>query len=253
MSTVKYKEIILPEDNFKITRRGSVKNECISFDPDSSPKAWRHYFNVYKQNNLQVFNNECSKMDNLRIAISKYSRLYLTCEINKTKIDIAGDCDFNFNKVKVKRYQSIINKDNKYNDKLNLLNQLEKCSTLHNCLCNFSIMPRTGGLNLFKGKLSQNCDRLDSLIAAFNTYYKYSKTNEFLWINIGIREFLDQFDNIYDYCKKIHFIDSDLTNELIEFGSQPINDCTSLERYMNLAEKVWASKIETWNKFKKIV
>lgn len=93
----------------------------------------------------------------------------------------------------------------------------EKMHMFHN----FSLMPKTGGMNNKKGAFGYY-DRFDEFIYYLSQYFKESKEKRYeyakenLWYNSWKKEstlkplcdFLDLFPNVYDYCNKIYFIDN---------------------------------------------
>lgn len=177
----------------------------------------------------------------LKQKYSKFERLYFNFDLSTGQtIELAGDCDFNFNDKKLKYYQTIVNKED---EKLLLY-----CAERARALCNFSIMPITGGINNYKGSCFQKLDRLDTFIFLLSCYYACSNdcalSKQITNFNSTLETYLDTYSDIYDYCHNIYFIDNKLVDELVLSGKLPIKNGDDLKRYMNLAKQVWDSKVQ---------
>lgn len=259
--------------NEKISDNQKWWSKDLYFEPDSSPKAWEHYKKYYLEtaskwciknnydfNNL-FFYNKCSDIGVKRVYPFDYTNLPLTNSNkynrlfaleNNTKIvsvngvdycepanRFGGECDFNFNETKIKLFKKIIGKNQ------DALNQLEKCKDNHHRLVNFSLMQAMGNMQKVKGR--DPFDRLDTFILKLNQYFldlskevlsSSSNSNEPV-----LREFLDNFKDIYEYCKAIYFIeDEEFIDDIIKQGALPIKKCEDVIRYMDLAEKFWNKK-----------
>ncbi|WOV84730.1 hypothetical protein PGH26_02045 [Sporosarcina jeotgali] len=224
----------------------------VNYDVDSSPLAWEHYKKVYDTKQWPLI----AKFDlnNIRLRRFKHENITYTRLLVRIKIDsssfneerkwskftLGGDCDFNFNEKKVSKFKKILGESNE------LLNY---CSRRHHTLLNFSIMPATGGMNSFKG--IKPFDRLDTFVYHLNQYY--TKKDELILSNSRYNkqpliDFLNTFDNIYDYCKKIYFLSNkDFVDRLILEGERPLLVPKDVVRYMQLAKDYWNEKENSWN------
>lgn len=250
------------------------KIECVQnwmgkelcFDPDSSPKAWEHYKKYYVEtdskwclrknynfNNLFFYKYEKVKPLNgyyTNLPLKNKNRLFAL--ENNTKIEnyngidyckpanrLSGECDFNFNENKIKLFKEIIG-DNKC-----ALEQLEKCKNNHHRLVNFSLIQAMGDMQGFKGRI--RFDRFDTFIFRLDQYFSGLST-EILSSSSEpnkplLKAFLNNFKDIYEYCKAIYFIkDKEFIDEIIKQGKLPIKKCEDVVRYMNLAQKFWNKK-----------
>ncbi len=241
--------------------------KTIEFDPDSSPQAWEHYINIYDLeqkpfcdydfDNLTFFSNKNGKY--VKKPQKPYSRLYALskdCKYNEEKrcfkppyTRLSGDTDFNFNGNKCKIFKKIIGNNNE------ALEQLEHCKNMHHNLLNFSIMQTVGNMQKSKriGISNEKYDRFDSFIYHLDEYYKEAKdkrNDTFIAKNSSksnrpfLIEYLNTFENLKEYCKKIYFIyDDNLIERLIANGQNPLNYDVML-KYMDLAETYWEVKNE---------
>lgn len=57
-----------------------------------------------------------------------------------------------------------------------------------------------------------------------------------------IEEFLNLFDDVYDYANTIYHIDRELVNELMASGKRPLDSAANIIAYMSLAKKFWEQK-----------
>jgi hypothetical protein len=236
-----------------------AKQNGSSYEPDSSPLAWEHYKWVYTSKHWPLI----TEFDLTNIAT--YSDLYgyekknvkytrLLAGIKQTspysiegklwsKFTLGGECDFNFNNKKVTQFKKILGESNEF---------LEYCSGKHHTLLNFSIMAATGGMNNFKG--SNPFDRLDTFVYHLNQYFTVNA--QLIFSDSGrnmepLRNFLDTFDDVYDYCKKIYFInDKKFVERIIYEGKMPLEKPEDVIRYMKLAKDFWSKKQKVWNEMK---
>lgn len=219
-------------------------------DKDSSMDAWELLYKiVYKDLIEQYFD-----VNTLSDKETNKERYYL--KLNNSlqkqtrfkKFKMAGDCDFNFNSGKVIQYKELLSNDKKViaeaDDKT-----LSWCANHHHELVNFSWMPITGELNCKKGlskhyQEEKSMDRFDLFINKLDSYYENKNREIFSKRNQEALEwYLNQFSNIYDYCKKIYFIDDKkFVDEIIESGKRPINSRESALNYMDLAKRYWELK-----------
>lgn len=172
---------------------------------------------------------------------------------------MGGDTIFNFNHGKYDTFRKILQNDDI------ALKQLERCAKNHHSLLNFSLMPRTGGLNNVKGNIFDHLDRFDTFVYFLDDYYHIHNDNKYCHALLngyvpkcthGIREilktYLKKYNDVKDYCQQIYFIapqyktnDSNdpLLERLIENGKKPIQYTDEvLKEYMTLAEDYWAMR-----------
>lgn len=245
------------------------------------PEKWLKDYEFNKQS-LKFFKLDEELKDKKKIyryreeVDKKDNRLYvLNKEINKMAdeyggyengLRLGGDTDFNFNKNKYDSFSTILSNDLK-NDKEEFEKQkaeLDKCSKMHHTLLNFSLMQTMGkmqqvkeeGLKLPKGSY-EHFDRLDTLIYFLDCFYNETDKEKVLRKANNrknpnnpdepthrecLEGYLSLFSGIYDYCKKIYFIDKALTEKLIENGKKPIKTAEDVKRYMALAIEFWKQK-----------
>jgi len=173
---------------------------------------------------------------------------------------LGGDCVFNFKK---SVFHSLV-KGNKQVEE-----QLEQCVRKHHSRENTALMSVTGGTNVLKGLLypedgklkcadrygkyvSAALDRPDTLLVCLDRYYQYgdplvfSKCSK---INRScMKAFLDCYSDVYDYAENLLLIEKDLCHDMLDNGMEQIDSPESLERYMDLAQRYWDSKIERFAK-----
>ncbi len=242
---------------FDYRKRIESKQNGINYDPDSSPKAWEHYrkfYTVERWSILDEFNlvdvDTYNNLFNTNFKEGKYKRqlsaIKPTSKYAKEgelwdRFTIGGDTDFNFNTYKFNMLRALLGDDTE------AISKLEECQRHHHSLVNFSLMPATGGLNIYKGR--NKFDRADTFIKDLNNYFlsiSGDVLSEATVNNIQpLKNFLNTFLDIYDYCKKIHFIDDrKFIDRIISEGSMPINTDKDVIRYMNLAIDFWKKKEE---------
>lgn len=235
-----------------------------SSDPDSSDQAWEYYKHAYVNVNNTPLNDYFSKIcpdkrhnqshDCLSfLTNSKIKRLK---PLQKDGIPIMGaDTMFNFNHKKYNIFKDIPDID---------IMQLDRCAKNHHSLLNFSLMPQTGAMNNFKG-INHKLDRFDYFISDLDNYYEADcfKRAETALGKYYLKEtdcparvrnnFLNEFNNVKDYCKQVYFIDENFkpndgilkTNDktfiesLIDNGKKAIDTKDNLIKYMDLAEDYW--------------
>ncbi len=252
-----------------------------NFDPDSSLYTWENLFTkLYTKDAWdfwQIFDFENliamgSKNVTRMVAKNVYSVDYPQFNRYLGEFKISGDTDFNFKsgcirKQKYEYYFTLINNEFSFtdNEKSYYLEQLKHCNKMHHSLENFSLMPVTGCLNIVKGCLPQ--DRFDSFIYWLNDYFEKKDTIGFehllfskaiainrnkklqeentLKLKTILFQYLNLFNDIYDYCLKIYKInDKDFVKSLVKSGINPIENGRDVVNYMNLAEQYWALKRE---------
>ncbi len=231
--------------------------------------------NCYNVNNPSFFEyirngyyvNEPLSYYNSLFALPK--ELVESTDLNGNKyyqacLKLRGETDFNFNQYKYPVFKKILFTayiDKKIDkDKLeeNFKN-LDYCNNMHHNLLNFSLIQSSGNMQGYKSKgvlLSRNkyeyLDRLDSFVFLLDAYYKLDekarKTAEIIknageYNNANLENYLNSFSCIFDYCKKIYFIDNkDFINKLIKNGEKPINNADDVHRYIEFAKEYWDIK-----------
>lgn len=234
----------------------SAKQNGKSYDTDSSPLAWEHYKRVYTSKHWPLITEfdltNIATYDDLYGNGFKNKDIRLLAGIKQTspysikgklwsKFTLGGDCDFNFNYFKVDKFKKILGESNK---------DLEYCSRKHHTLLNFSIMAATGRMNNFKNSIDP-LDRLDTFVYHLNQYF--TMNSQLIFSESGLnkeplRNFLDSFDDVYDYCKKIYFInDKKFVERIIYEGKMPLKKPEDVKRYMKLAKDFWSEKQKVWN------
>ncbi len=238
------------------------------YESDSSEEVWIDYYEPF-YNNIdwdfwKIFDYE--KLE------QKRGRYYAKCREESVKYDktfigckLGGETDFNFNLTKYKRYEELINKDNKVN-KTNALRLLKECEKNQYKCYNLSVLITSGGLNNLKGTLSQekgkrSLDRFDVFVFVLNDYFGIRKVKEDYmhiifsesWRNAKenrecLYEYLKLYSDIEDYFKKNYNIDAQrdknkkLIEDLINSGSKPIDSGERVVEYLNLANQYWKAK-----------
>lgn len=247
-------------------------------EPDSSLEAWEHYrryysltkigrkynfshlflYNFYKDVGLRTgyrkdnewfnyTNKKCEKKYNRYFALDNATELVVSEDIEycAPASRIGGECDFNFNDKKCFLFQSLIG------DHESALQQLERCKKMHHTLLNFSLMQAMGNMQAVKG--SNKYDRFDTFIWQLYHYFNKQASNILSKSTPHNRDclidYLDDFKDIYEYCKEVYFLENKtFVDEIIYNGQLPINQCNDVIRYMNLAEEFWSMKALYFNK-----
>ncbi len=173
-----------------------------------------------------------------------------------SQIRFSGETDFNFKKgwahTNLTKYEKLLSSiDNKSYQELYRSN-LKLCKELMHTVVNVSLMPQTGNLQSAKKGLGN--DRIDTFIWALDLYYtkgifllsNYSSIENYN----SLKEFIDVFDGVEDYCKVIYGIDSDLVECLKISGKLPIDSPERTIKYMNLALRFWNQRLKLLNSFK---
>lgn len=213
---------------------------------DSSKLAYEIYNKIY-----------CNLLTNIRVKNDK-KRPYFKADINhngKQLVDMnyGGDRDFNFGSgfsySTFPKYQNYIQNgisDDKVESIKMYYNNLKICQLLYRSGVNISIMPQTGALNIAKKQIGN--DRLDTFIWALEQYYS---SNVNLLMNAStyqnakyLKEYLEQFDGIEDYCSQIYHINSSLVEDMVESGKKAIDSPERVIEYMNLAYRFWTQKLK---------
>jgi len=259
--------------DFDLYKEVAVEQNGRNYDPDSSPEAWTYYKTVYKMDRwdlLKGFDMENrrsvkNKADDGKIYWREQSQITITSAYygdGKGKIGpvfkLGGETDFNFNEKKLLLLTSIANNN------AEAIASLAECAKRHHMLVNFSLIAVSGNM---QGQKSKGCcvdrygepdwlDRLDSFIYMLNEYFSNGKeyvllpkVDEFGRPNPNrdcLIEFLATFDGVFDYCRKVYFLEGEEGRELvkcmIENGSKPILNAGDVKRYTALAQDYWKQK-----------
>ena len=170
-------------------------------------------------------------------------------------IDLKGDIDFNFKAIHLLYLENLIKGTSEEKETSKHLWNMMNNLTYHPN--NISIMPVTGGLN--NTKKSVGNDRLDVFLLALKLYYQENgypslllssgKQSLVYWSDINVlKEYLDSFDGLYDYCDKVYHINEELVDLLCESGRTPIDSAARVVEYIHLAWKFWLQKDEYYKK-----
>jgi hypothetical protein len=226
----------------------------IEYDPDSSPKVWEHYSRYYSAKHWYFFEN--FDFNNFKKVRNKgVTRLISKIKFHSPNFEtflLGGDTDFNFKKDSetrannYKKFKEILKQGNANSEEFA---KLKLCNRHHHTLVNFSLMARTGGMNSTKGITKY--DRFDLFISKLDSFYLETDTSIISRKNGEyLANFLDTFEDIYEYFKVFYFIDDKkFVDRIIEEGKQPITNAEDVIRYMNLALAYWHKKEEYFNKY----
>lgn len=246
-------------ENISISKYQMWHGKELKFAPDASPEAFVHFEQYYKSGIFEQY-DICSPVL-LSYIEKRYvqtpkdndNRLYALLKGThpskdgsyKPGLKLSGETDFNFEGKLYPILEGFLNNETEY------LRKLEKCKQQHNCLLNFSLMLSTGDMQQFKG--SECYDRLDKFIYYLCKYYEtnkqersktdiiqYAQKNTCNWE--ALRDFLNQFEDVYDYCKKVYFIKEPLAKALIEHGKKELDNTDNVKKYIDFAYCFWAEK-----------
>lgn len=240
-------------------------------EKDSSKESWQYYKKIYTEEHWPLIKkfdleNVLTYAERTRTPSKGYQRYLAYVKKEYTSefgpmFALGGECDFNFNFDKRKQFEKIIEKE-RYNEEL--VKQLEDCCSMHHNKINFSLMPTTGSMNNFKGKVyfegdkikyeESNIwnplayDRLDTFVYCLNEFFINNSSLVLAASTIfnkdNLKNYLrSEFKDIYDYCKKVYFInDKEFIDVIINNGSKPIQSAKDLGEYMDLAVRFWGNK-----------
>ncbi len=210
--------------------------------------AWDIYQKMYK-NNLHF---------KVSSVIRDSGRPYIECQFehngkSTSKMKFSGETDFNFSnehkrelhRSRYENYKKILERDLACEPTLETyLKLLDECMEMHHSQENVSIMLQTGNIQGSKGSIG--LDRLDVWLLILLMRYKYNVNllqNHCTMENCSaIEDFLDLFDNVYDYANTIYHIDRKLVNDLIDSGKRALDSAYNLINYMLLAKRFWKQK-----------
>lgn len=235
-----------------------TKQSGIEYDPDSSPKAFEHYKSVYTFDHCPLMDEFDWLNVNTRNHLlnenyeNAFERLYIKIKNNTMGLGdsflLGGETDFNFNEQKFFYLMQILRQEKvRHKD----FEKLQFCNKNYHSVVNFSLMPATGAMGNFKG--SEKFDRLDCFICSLNEFYtngNYQVLSEAKGKNREyLLNYLSLFDDIYDYCRKIYFIEErEFVDRIITNGQKPLESREDVVRYMNLATAYWDVKEQYFKK-----
>lgn len=260
-------------------KRGKITFKTL--EADSCPNAWLFYNEIYKDDeffnkyNTKIVEEKaywnCSGGLNIgenrliaKLKVEHQNNLYFPFEIG-------GDCIFNFSskvlrkkKSRLEKFEELLKSDENCDRKKEYLEKLEKCKIKHHSNENFSIMPITGGLNIYKGTTRPylESDRADVFISHVKSYYelkikfevnnielRYLKTTSICDWNNGLNEYFLYFENFNNWISATYHIDIEkeckLVDELIRISKVKItgnDDLLNLHDYIDVALKFWEAR-----------
>lgn len=216
------------------------------FEHDSSPEAWMHYKQHYTVNTFSKTEDDeedkyrldflcyqtnstknSAKKFHVLTAVNKRNKLPKKCQnVPSGSCNLRGDCDFNFNEKKYPRFLEKLFNGAVKKEEVELL---IKCHDMHHTLLNFSLMQGVGGMNNLKGcflridcedgkKEQPQLDRLDKFVTFLKEYFEIiqsDKEERLKKLKAGqrgsnnaeyLRDYLDQFGCVYNYCANIYFL-----------------------------------------------
>lgn len=243
-----------------------------TYDPDSSPIAWKYYAKTHTNLNIKKNSPKCLWCENERYYITFSYQQKFENNLIPTGYDlkpgknigIGGDCCFNFNADKREKFLKILKQDK--NDKLDkaIAEILNLCLLMHHSPFNFALIPKNGGMNNIKGDGAYyGMDRFDLFISTLNLYYKIKNDNpcaikliaEFEGSYNSLVPFLKSIDTFKNYCKlfypellSVFAEEKNLLNRLKELGKKSINSTERIVQYIELAIDFWEAKAKYYEK-----
>ena len=217
-------------------------------DADRKNVTWEHlYKNLYTEDKWSFWGLlDFDKHDDgiigwkEEITWNQNNKIFKEFKEKHPDFKISGDADFG---MKSKVYSTYIE------------NPKEKMHMFPN----FSLMPRTGGMNLKKGGFGYQ-DRFDVFVYHLSQYYKikdekdkYDYIKRILWHNSQKHETtinpLYDFLNLFnekenDYFHKMYFIEDYFVEKLIDSGEKTLCKGFDCERHCKLALHYWKLKKE---------
>lgn len=241
---------------------------------DSSKKAWEFYRTVYSSRhwitvdefdmvNVCTWHVRNSKQNptntSLRYLAYIKPESILIKKLGK-EFSLSGECIYNFNDKKFDAFMKIINKEKDYCKAEKMKQKLMQCNKMHHEEDNLSLMPTTGAMNIFKGKVffggdgfislpdgkwhMSAYDRFDTFMVCLDDFY--NNRNEYVLScatecnYMPLKHFLKLFNNVYEYCEVFYFIKNrTYVDELIQNGKKTLTQIDELDRYMELAIDYW--------------
>lgn len=215
---------------------------------DVKYEAWQIYKRMYRDN--LIFTNKDIIENDGRPYIK---RQFMHNEKSTQPMKFSGETDFNFSTKKKRalcrsryeHYKKILERDLKDEGILEIyIGMLNECSLMHHSQDNISIMLKTGNMQGAKGSIG--LDRLDVWLLILDMRYRHKinllQNHCTLENSSKIEEFLNLFDNVYDYSYTIYHIDRKLVDDLIESGKKPLDSADNIITYMSLAQRFWEQK-----------
>lgn len=215
---------------------------------DTSDLAWNIYYIMYDLTG-------CVKNDDARKAVKgiiNYDGI-----TTQDELVYSGDTDFNFG---AGWSHSIFDKYKKYIGEISFGNDEEReqfikqyttnlkvCQDVYKSIVNISLIPKTGNLQMTKKGLGN--DRLDVYIWALDRYYDENEHVNLLVNNSTgnhmelLYQYLNQFSDVYEYCKAVYHINESLVDDMIESGKKGIDSPERVIEYMYLALRFWRQKL----------
>lgn len=243
--------------------------KIIYFKPDGSSRINSKYDLKNEKQQLVLCNYKDKKYYNEPNSKYPYVNRYYwlsgeatydekSSEYSREDANLSGDCDFNFNESKCRIFEHMVKEEYKDCSRMQkyALDLLEECKNMHHSLLNFSLMQTKGNMQGFKGSCLNNgvyasLDRADTLVSYLASYYQLQerqKDTSYILVNAGankktLKNYLDSFDGIYNYCHKIYFIDDRaFVDKMIKEGCLCIKTGHHVIRYMLLALEFWDKK-----------
>ena len=210
--------------------------------------AWKIYQKMYKDN-LAFSDDDIIRSD---------GRPYIKCKFMHNKksthpMKFSGETDFNFSHKKKRElctsryehYRKILRRDLDDDILFGIyIEMLNECSRMHHSQDNISIMLKSGNMQGAKGAIG--LDRLDVWLLILDMKYrnKINLLQNHCTMDNGseVEDFLNMFEDVYDYANTIYHIDKELVDELIESGKKPLNTASNIITYMSLAKRFWEQK-----------
>jgi len=244
---------------------------------DSSNEAWKYYQGLYNKR-IKIFDLPQTDKKRVQVEFNYYindGRVEIDAvdkgraengATDKRKIQLSGDCFFNFNHKKIENFK-------KLKLKATTCVTLEECANEHYTRHNCVLLPTTGGMNNVKGSIysrddvfivhkvgrmsNSMYDRPDTFIyyiADFfdkrNKLYTLNDAGNYLQNSIfqfalqtdnfeALYEFMSAFESVYEFCDTFFLMNKDLTDKMIKNGQCPIKNEKDLIKYMKLAKSYW--------------
>ena len=135
-----------------------------------------------------------------------------------------------------------------------------RCEPLMHSICNFSLMPVNGGMNSKKGIKYK--DKFDTFLGVLKRYWdcdddksKYDYVKKSIWKTGGkkalccLKDYLDLFSGINDYCKKVYFLSEEEVDVILSGDFDYIKKAMF---YFEYREKVLEKKMDK-NIYKELI
>ena len=235
---------------------------------DSSNEAWGYYCKLYS-NRIGIHNFTPGVKKRIQVSfnyVCNNGRVHLNSD-EEGKIQLSGDCFFNFNPRKQEAF-------NKIAERQETKELLAQCAIRHYTRYNCVLLPTTGGMNNVKGNIyfskdkvftihksgripSSMFDRPDTFIFYIAEYFErrdkqYSLNEAGVYLQNSIFQFalntdnfsefynfMSAFSSVYEFCDTFFLMDNAWTERMIECGKKPIVNEDDLANYMNLAMDYW--------------